>query len=100
MRKFWAAAIDGKKEGNGDEVGLFFPLPKGLAVQFPSLGEEDKSPPHTTFLYVGSVPKERQSLFLNICTNYRVDFKPAHLNWRNRSSRNIWRCAVHADRGY
>ena len=38
-------------------VGLFFPLPGGLAKKFPSLGEEDDSPPHVTFLYVGDGPE-------------------------------------------
>lgn len=31
---------------------------------FPSLGSEDKSPPHITFLYVGKVSKERHEDFL------------------------------------
>ena len=37
-------------------VGLFFPLPEDLAKEFPSLGDEDDSPPHVTFLYVGDGP--------------------------------------------
>lgn len=38
-------------------VGLFFPLPEHLAREFPSLGEEDDSPSHVTFLYVGEGPE-------------------------------------------
>ncbi len=38
-------------------VGLFFPLPEHLAREFPSLGEEDDSPSHVTFLYVGDGPE-------------------------------------------
>lgn len=37
-------------------VGLFFPLPEHLAKEFPSLGEEDDSPCHVTFLCVGEGP--------------------------------------------
>lgn len=38
-------------------VGLFFPLPEHLAKEFPSLGEQDDSPSHVTFLYVGEGPE-------------------------------------------
>jgi DNA topoisomerase-1 len=61
-----ANAENGKKTGDGTEVGLFFPLPPELASQCPSLGEEDASPPHVTFLYVGAVPRKRQREFLRI----------------------------------
>lgn len=67
MLEKWASAGNGIKTGDGTEVGLFIPLPKDLAAQYPSLGEFDKSPPHVTFLYVGNCPKNRVPLFLRIC---------------------------------
>lgn len=57
-----------KPEGDGKSVGLFLPLPAHLAAQFPSLGENDDSPPHVTLLYVGDVPKAREKLFLSTVT--------------------------------
>jgi len=33
-------------------VGLFLPLPKALAREFPSLGDHDTSPPHATLAYL------------------------------------------------
>jgi len=67
MLERWATASDGEKTGDGTEVGLFIPLPRDLAAQFPSLGGEDKSPPHVTVLYVGDCPETRIPLFLRIC---------------------------------
>lgn len=55
-----------KKAARG--VGLFLPLPAGLAEQFPSLGAEDDSPPHVTLLYVGEVPAERRAEFVETVT--------------------------------
>lgn len=54
-------AAQWKPAGNGSDVGFFIPLPIQIAMQFPSLGERDSSPPHVTFLYVGDVPKEREA---------------------------------------
>lgn len=51
------AKATGTKTGQGESVGLFIPLPKNLAKKFPSLGEEDTSPSHVTFLYIGDFPK-------------------------------------------
>jgi len=51
--------------GDGTRVGLFFPLPKDLASQFPEK-KEDSSPQHVTFLYIGKVPKEREQEFLGV----------------------------------
>lgn len=47
------AKATGTKCGDGESVGLFIPLPKNLAKKFPSLGQEDTSPSHVTFLYIG-----------------------------------------------
>lgn len=58
------SAEDGKKTGDRTGVGFFIPLPKELADQFPPLGENDRSPSHCTFLYVGSVTKEQEPKFL------------------------------------
>jgi len=62
-----SSAVSGEKAGGGTEAGLFIPLPKNLASQFPSLGEDDKSPPHVTFIYVGACPPDKTPLFLKIC---------------------------------
>jgi len=48
-------------------VGLFIPVPEPLASEFPSLGDEDTSPPHVTLLYVGDVPADRRDEFLRVC---------------------------------
>lgn len=55
--------------GDGTRVGLFFPLPPGLASQFSSLGEADDSPPHVTLLYVGEVTREREELFVSVVSS-------------------------------
>lgn len=62
-----SSAKDGVKTGEGNEVGLFIPLPSYLAKKYPSLGEKDKSPPHITFLYAGECPKDKISLFIKVC---------------------------------
>jgi len=51
-RRFMAKAT-GTRAGDGSSVGLFIRLPKHLATQFPGLGENDSSPSHVTFLYIG-----------------------------------------------
>lgn len=56
-----ASASDGIKTGDGTGVGFFIPLDATLAAKFPDLGAEDLSKPHVTFLYVGNVPKDRES---------------------------------------
>lgn len=52
------AKATGTKTGDGHGVGLFIPLPKKLAKKFPSLGENDDSPSHVTFLYIGEFQDE------------------------------------------
>jgi len=54
------AKATGTKAGNGESVGLFIPLPKDLAKKFPSLGNEDTSPSHVTFLYIGDFKGKKQ----------------------------------------
>lgn len=61
----YADAKNGKKTGDRTGVGLFIPIPKDLAEKFPSLGEDDRSPPHVTFLYIGEVPEEREQGLLD-----------------------------------
>jgi len=51
-RRFMAKAT-GPRTGDGSSAGLFIRLPKNLAIQFPGLGENDDSPSHVTFLYIG-----------------------------------------------
>jgi DNA topoisomerase-1 len=47
-------------------VGLFLPLPKALAGQFPSLGEKDDSPTHATLLIVGDIDPDREDYLLGV----------------------------------
>ena len=49
--------------GNGTSVGLFIPLPAELATQYPEK-EEDSSPAHVTFLYIGEVAKADEPKFV------------------------------------
>ena len=58
------AKATGTKCGDGGSVGLFIPLPKNLAKKFPSLGHEDTSPSHVTFLYIGDVKGEKEQKHL------------------------------------
>lgn len=58
------AKATGTKCGNGESVGLFIPLPKSLAKKFPSLGHEDTSPSHVTFLYIGCFKGKKQQEIL------------------------------------
>ena len=62
--KIIANAKNGKKTGDGTGVGLFIPVSGAIAEVFPSLGNEDKSPPHTTFLYIGDITKEQEPLLI------------------------------------
>ena len=66
LLKKQANAQDGRKTGDGSSVGFFIPLSKELADKFPDLGENDRSVSHTTFMFVGTVPKDRQSEFLAV----------------------------------
>ncbi len=50
-------------------VGLFIPLPKGLAAKFPSLGDHDTSPPHATLLYFGDAPEDTER-FLDVVRSH------------------------------
>jgi 2'-5' RNA ligase len=54
------AKATGCKTGDGHSVGLFIPLPRDLAKKFPSLGENDDSPSHVTFLYIGDFKGKRK----------------------------------------
>jgi 2'-5' RNA ligase len=53
-------------------IGLFLPLPKDLAKQFPSLGEKDDSPTHCTLLILGNVdPEDDDHLLATLMENLR-----------------------------
>ncbi len=58
------AKATGTKCGDGGSVGLFIPLPKNLAKKFPSLGHEDTSPSHVTFLYIGEFKGQKKQAIL------------------------------------
>jgi len=68
-KRYLQRQANGKKTGYRDSVGLFIPLPAALARQFPSLGTEDRSPPHTTFLFVGDVSEDREADFLRVLSD-------------------------------
>lgn len=48
-------------EKASDKVGIFLKLPKDIASQFQSLGEQDDSKPHVTVLFIGDVPAEERA---------------------------------------
>lgn len=54
-------------------TGIFIPLPDVLAKKFPSL-EEDPSPPHVTFLYIGDVPEDQQDRLQDILRHHIQSF--------------------------
>lgn len=56
--------VHGRKRGEGEEVGIFIPLPKHLARKFPTLYPNDSSPSHVTFMFLGSIldPEEQKRL--------------------------------------
>jgi len=57
-----ASPSDGKTTGDSTKwTGMFIQVPGGIADQFPDRqSEEDKSPTHCTFLYVGNVKGKEQ----------------------------------------
>jgi len=66
-RSVRVAKATGTKTGQGESVGLFIPLPKDLAKQFPDLGKNDSSPSHVTFLYIGDFKdKEQQEKLVEV----------------------------------
>ena len=73
LREDWGPTLPenskvASEAGAGTSVGVFIPLPEELAQQFPSL-EQDPSPPHVTFLYVGNV-KGKEDLFGNVVRDF------------------------------
>jgi len=52
--------------GDGTEVWTGFRLPPEVAEGFSPLGDEDRSPPHVTLLYLGRVDLDRQDEVLDI----------------------------------
>jgi 2'-5' RNA ligase len=53
-------------------VGLFLPLPKALAKEFPSLGDHDTSPTHATLLYFGDAPEDVDRFLAVIRSHLRL----------------------------
>jgi len=75
MQSHFGSASDGKKTGDGTGVGFFIPLPSYLADRFPDLGDQDRSAPHCTFLYVGKVDKDREEQFLEAISGVFSTFR-------------------------
>jgi len=71
----WKAARTAAVKGSGAKVGLMLPLPEELAAKFPSLGDEDDSPPHCTLLYVGDV-RGREAEFLAAVQAEASQYRP------------------------
>jgi len=61
--------------GDGSQVGVFIRLPDSIGSQFPKLAE-DKSPPHLTMWYAGSVDKNEKTTFINIVKSVMADVRP------------------------
>lgn len=60
----------------GESVGLFIPLPRDLASQYPPKGEgRDSSPPHVTLLYCGTVPGHMENKMEEVCREACSSFK-------------------------
>jgi len=66
MKRTRLAKSTGPVTGDRKSVGIFIPLPKELADQFPALGTDDKSPTHVTLFYGGDVPADREEEYLGI----------------------------------
>lgn len=52
--------------GDGSGVWTGFRVPEPYSEQFPDLGDEDNSPPHITFLYLGEVDPKRSDELVSI----------------------------------
>lgn len=77
------ALAHGPKAGDGSSAGIFLPLPKHLAKQFPSLAPNDSSPSHVTFLYLGEVKgAKKQAKLVRVL---REALQKVH--WKNVSAR-------------
>ena len=62
--------------GETETCGIFLRVPADLAKGWPSLGEEDKSPPHCTMLYVGEVDPARYWQVVDACREAVQDLEP------------------------
>lgn len=52
--------------GDGSSVGMFFRAPGNIDEMRGSLGVEDESPAHTTFLHIGNIEEEDREGFFEI----------------------------------
>jgi 2'-5' RNA ligase len=71
-RRLVARHLQAKHEwqtGDGSGVWTGFRIPEPYADQFPDLGDEDNSPPHITFLYIGEVDPERSEELAGIISD-------------------------------
>lgn len=63
----WSVEATDEKEPQRESVGIFLRVPPDLAKQFPSLDDEDKSPPHATMLFVGDCDGFQYSKVVDAC---------------------------------
>lgn len=57
-------------------AGVFIPLPKKLAQQFPDKSHEDDSVPHVTVLYIGDITPEQQRKLVYAVRKVTAYIKP------------------------
>jgi 2'-5' RNA ligase len=71
-----------------EHVGLFFPLPKRLARQYPPDGRagEDPSPPHLTFVYIGDFDESGADELIATAKRIGSVIPPLDLKLENASS--------------
>lgn len=84
-------------------VGLFLPLPERLARQYPPGGREgeDSSPPHVTFVYIGTVEDDRVDELEQVLRRVLQAVPPLELKllpprtFKNDSDQTILHSQVH-----
>lgn len=68
---------DGDEDGEGESCGIFIPVPEEYAQQFPSLGDEDDSPPHITTVFLGKLTPEEEQRAVEVTRSALLE-KPVH----------------------
>lgn len=63
-------------KAEAESVGVFVKIPKDIAASFPSLGEQDDSPPHITVLYVGKEAADQKDAVLDAVRGVLAGMEP------------------------